>query len=87
MRGLYQLDGKWFHNDEMTLVEVADGFLIDFLRHLEAPLDVFGIALVAKVALTAVVLEILEERLCEIGGMSLPCRLQSIFPSGRTDEM
>lgn len=60
----------------MTLVEVADGFLIDFLRHLEAPLDVFGIALVAKVALAAVVLEILEERLCEIGGMSLPCRLQ-----------
>ena len=62
---LYALVGD---DDEVSLIEVADGPFVGLLAHLELSFDVLGIALVAQVAAAAMVFEPLQQRLGKVGG-------------------
>jgi hypothetical protein len=62
--------------DESLAVEVANGTLEHLLAHLEASLDVFCVALVAQVALAAVILEVLQQRVGEVECLLSSGRLQ-----------
>ena len=55
--------------DEVTLVEVANGFLEYLFAHLERALYVIGRALVAKRAFAFVALDPFKQRVGEVKGL------------------
>ena len=50
-----QCDTIVVYGDESLAVEVANGFFICFLAHLEAVNDEFGWALIAEIAMTTII--------------------------------
>ena len=57
-------------------VEVADGSLISFLRHLETVVDEFRVAVVAQVTTATVLVKIAQEGLGEVESVAVASRLQ-----------
>ena len=56
--------------DQPLAVEIADGALEDLLAHLKTGFDILGIALVAKVAVAVMLLEIVEQGGSEVEGVA-----------------
>ena len=72
-----QPDAVVADGDEVALVEVADGTLVGFLRNFEAVVDELCGTLVAEVAAPVVLVEIAQQRLCEVECVLLSGGLQS----------
>ena len=60
----------------MLLIEVAHGTFKHLVAHLKAAFNVFGIALVAQIAMATVVFHVLQECGSEVEGLLSACGLQ-----------
>ena len=63
-------------SDEPSAIEVADGFFVSLLRHLETVVDEFCGTFVAQVAAPVVLIEVTQQHLCEVQCVAVSCGLQ-----------
>ena len=55
--------------NEAAFVEVADGFLVGFLRDLEAVVDKFGGRFVAEITIAIVLIEVTQQHFGKVEGV------------------
>ena len=66
---LCQSDAHRAHGDESLLVEISDGPLKYFLAYVESLVDIVCLALVAQIAFSVIVEQVLVEGFSEIGSL------------------
>ena len=72
---LHEVDAFVGDGDEMFAVEVANGFLIRLLAHLESVGNQFGRTLIPKTTMSTVLLQIIQQHIRELLRLSPTSRL------------